>query len=215
MLCVRTIGISEIIVGTRAIGPDRPASFALLLLTALRAPRFVPRAELATLLWHDASSAIRNHRMRSLLHRMRQAGASLECTDSAVRLAEPPAIDFRELSTPPRSLDDVRRWVAEMGPALPGLERIAGTPLESRLDDERDRITGTLVRWIGAALELAKASGDWLLVEDVARAGRRVDRFSEDAWASLAEAQRLTSSETLARRTLAAYQSTIGEIDDL
>lgn len=211
MFCVRTIGVSEIIVGTRAIGPDRPASFALLLLTALRAPRFVPRAELATLLWHDTSSAVRNHRMRSLLHRTRQTGALLECTESAVRLAEPPTIDFRELSTPPRSLDEVHRWVAELGPALPGLEAFAGTPLESHLDDERDRITGTLVRWVGAALRLAKASGDWLLVEDVARAGRRVDRFSEDAWASLAEAQRLTTSEALARRTLEAYQTTIDD----
>src|SRR5690348_1577434 len=183
MLYVRTIGVSEIIIGSRAIGPDRPASFALLLLTALRAPRFVPRAELAALLWHDTSSAVRNHRMRSLLHRTRQAGAPLECTESAVRLAEPPTIDFRELSTPPRSLDEVRRWAAELGPALPGLETFAGTALESRLDDERDRITGTLVRWVNAAVQLAKASGDWLLVEEVARAGRRVDRYSEDAWA--------------------------------
>ena len=128
-----------------------------------------------------------------------------------MRLAETPTIDFRELSTPPRSLDEVRRLVSEIGPALPGLETFAGTPLECRLDDERDRITGTLVRWVCAALRLANSSGDWLLVEDVARAGRRVDRFSEDAWASLAEAQRLTTSEALARRTLEAYQTTIDD----
>lgn len=204
MLRVRTLGISEILIGDHCIGPEQATTFALLLLAALRAPRPLARGELAALFWHEAPVAVRNHRLRSLLHRTRQAGAEIECTESTIRMAERPFVDFRELSMQPRSLDDVRRHVGDVGPILPGLRAVPGTPLATRLDDERDAIVATAIRWVSAALGVARSAGDWPLVEQLARAGREVDGYDEEAWTSLAEAQSLTS-RTCAARTLHQY----------
>jgi hypothetical protein len=144
---------------------------------------------MAELLWHDTSTPVRNHRLRSLLHRVRQAGAALECTETAVRFTSRPVIDFREYSTRARSVQEVSRLVAEIGPVLPGLAGTPGTPLAARLDDERDVIRATVIRWVNAAGELARGAGDWALVEQLARAGRVVDRFNEDACWSVVESR--------------------------
>lgn len=204
MLRIRTLGLSEIHLGDRVVSPEHTATFLLLLFTALRAPRTVSRVELAELLWCDAPRAARNHRLRSLLHRARQAGAALECTETTVRLAvgQRPAIDFRELVNAPRTLDDIRRLAPGIGAILPGVRVRLGTPLAARLDDERDVIRATVIRWVSAALSMAKAAGDWPLVEELARAGRVVDPFDEEACLHLAEAHRLTASTLHALRRL-------------
>lgn len=214
MLCVRTLGITEITFGDRRIGADGTSTLALLLLTALRAPRSIDRGELAALLWSDAEGTARNHRLRSLLHRTRQMGVPLEATTTAVRLAETPRIDFREFSTPPRTVEDIRHRTSDIGPVLPRLGVLPGTPLAARLDDERDVITATVIRWVGAALAIAKSAGEWRLVELLARAGRDVDSYNEEAWLSLAEAQCLTASKARALGTLDEYIASIGDREE-
>jgi hypothetical protein len=214
MLLVRTLGISEISIGHRLIGPEHPTMFMLLLLAALRAPRPLARAELAMLLWSDAPSGLRSHRLRSLLHRVRQADVLMECSETTVRLVERAQFDFRDFSTLPRTLDDVQRHVASIGPILPGLDGLDSSALSARVDDERDVIIATVIRWVQAALGIAKAAGDWPLVERLARAGREVDRFNEEAWLSLAEAQCLTASKARALRTLDEYVTGIGDRSD-
>jgi hypothetical protein len=211
MVLVRTLGISEISIGPRLIGPEHTTMFMLLLLTAVRAPRPLLRADLSTLLWSDAPGAVRSHRFRSLLHRARQADVPLECTETTVRLPERAELDFREFSSPPRGLDDIQRRAGGIGPILPGLDGLRGSVLGARLDDERDVITATVIRWVQAALVIAKAAGEWSLVEQLARAGREVDPFNEEAWLSLAEAQCLTSGRTRALRTLDEYALGIGD----
>lgn len=213
MLRIRTLGVSEIHVGDKLVRPDHSATFLLLLLTALRAPRPVSRLELAELLWAGVPGGMRSHRLRSLLHRARQAGAPLECTETTVRLGERPVVDFRELTSLPRSLEDVRRVAPIIGAILPGIPATQGTPIAARLDDERDVIRATAIRWVSAALGIAKGSRDWLLVEELARAGRVVDPFNEEAWLSLAEAQCLTASKLRALRTLDDYIAEVGERD--
>src|SRR5690348_1917037 len=213
MLHVRTLGISEILIGDRRIAAESTTAFTLLLLAALRAPRRLPRADLSMLLWADAPSAVRNHRMRSLLHRTRLLGAKLESSETVVWLDDTPSIDFRDLATPPRSIDDVRRRVQEIGPVLAGVDE-AGTSLRARLDDERDVIRATVIRWVSSGLALAKAAGEWPLVEQLARAGRDVDPFNEEAWLSLAEAQCWTASKTRAQRTLDEYITAVRDDEE-
>lgn len=213
MLHVRTLGISEILIGDRRIAAESTTAFTLLLLAALRAPRRLPRADLSMLLWADAPSAVRNHRMRSLLHRTRLLGAKLESSETVVWLDDTPSIDFRDLVTPPRSIDDVRRRVQEIGPVLAGVDE-AGTSLRARLEDERDVIRATVIRWVSSGLALAKAAGEWPLVEQLARAGRDVDPFNEEAWLSLAEAQCWTASKTRAQRTLDEYITAVRDDEE-
>jgi DNA-binding SARP family transcriptional activator len=214
MLHVRTLGISEIVIGDRRIAAEATTGFTLLLLAALRAPRRLPRQELSMLLWAQAPAAVRNHRMRSLLHRTRLLGAKLESSETVVWLDDTPSIDFREFVTPPRSLDEVRRRVQEIGPALAGVDQAAGASLTARLDDERDVIRATVMRWVSGALAMAKAAGEWPLVEQLARAGRELDPFNEEAWKSLAEAQRLTAGRARARRTLDEYITTVADDEE-
>jgi AAA ATPase-like protein len=187
MLHLRTLGLSEIQIDDHTVKPEHAATFLLLLLTALRAPRPLSRVELAALLWSDASPPARNHRLRSLLHRVRRTGVILECTETTVRMSERPAIDFRDLVPLPRSLSDVRRFSASLGAILPGVDGAAGTPIAARLEDERDAIRATVTRWVSAALGIARESGDWPLVEQLARAARAVDPYNEEAWLTLAE----------------------------
>ena len=214
MLRVQTLGLSEIHLDDRVVSPEHTATFLLLLLTALRAPRSIGRLELAELLWSEAPAAARNHRLRSLLHRTRQAGVALECTETAVHLADRVVVDFREFATAPRTPDDVRRLAPSVGAILPGVEGPAGSAIAARLDDEREVIRATVIRWVSAALGIAKAASDWPLVAQVARAGRVVDPFNEEAWHSLAEAQRLTSGRMRARHTLEDYAAEVGELDE-
>jgi hypothetical protein len=194
MLRLRTLGLSEIHIGDRIVSPDHAATFLLLLLVALRAPRPLSRLELAELLWFDALPPVRNHRLRSLLHRARQAGMELECTETTIRLPHRPIVDFRDFITMPRSIDEIRRLAANLGPILPGVDGPPGTAIAARLEDERDVIRATVVRWVSAALGVARHARDWPLLEELGRAGRIVDPFNEEAWLGVAEATRLTAN---------------------
>src|ERR687884_1527205 len=108
MVRIRTLGRSEIDVGGERIGAEQPTAFTLVFLLAMRAPRPMSRRELASILWPNVGDADRNHRLRSLLHRVRRLGVPLDSSASSVALVDA-SVDFRELARPPRSLDDIRQ----------------------------------------------------------------------------------------------------------
>src|SRR5215472_15599118 len=120
MLRIRTLGVSEISIGDERIGPEQQTTFALLLLLATRSPAACSRRELASLLWPDARESDQNHRLRSLLYRLRKLGIRLECAGATIALHEM-TLDFATFASLPRSLNDVRTGVALVGPVLPNL----------------------------------------------------------------------------------------------
>ena len=190
MLQIRTLGASEITVAGTRVGAEQPMSFALLLLVAVNGSAGVGRRELAATLWPGASDRDRNHRLRSLLHRLRRMGAPLACAGATVSL-DAAALDFRELVTLPASLDVVRARIAAIGAVLPGL--VASSPaLADRLDDVRDLIVGTVMRWLTAAIALARHANDWPLVDRLAHAAQLVDPADDRALLQQAEAACLT-----------------------
>lgn len=190
MLHIRTLGASEIRVAGTRLGVEQPMTFALLLLLAVSGITGLPRRELAAALWPNVPERDRNHRLRSILHRLRRLGAPLACSGSMVSLHSP-VIDFREFVTLPVSLEVVRERVNAIGAVLPGLA--ASSPaLADRLDDVRDLIVGTVMRWLTAAATLARAAGDWMLVERVAGAVEQMDPANDRASLERAEAACLT-----------------------
>src|SRR5436305_5032933 len=191
MLHIRTLGASVIAVGNEHIGVEQRMVFALLFMLAMRHRGSASRRELAALLWPGAVDAERNHRLRSLLHRVRRIGAPLLCSATTVTL-EGSTIDFREYSTPPASTADVREKLPFLAPVLPELSALPPT-LADHLEQERDVIVGTTTRWLLAAITLSKAAGDWSLASDAARRARDIDPNNEVAVETLAEHARLTA----------------------
>ncbi|MFL5613491.1 MAG: AAA family ATPase [Gemmatimonadaceae bacterium] len=191
MLHIRTLGASVIAVGNEHVGVEQPMVFALLFMLAMRHRGSASRRELAALLWPGAADAERNHRLRSLLHRVRRIGAPLLCSATTVTLEES-TVDFREYSTPPASTADVRGKLSFLAPVLPELSALP-TALSDHLEQERDVIVATTTRWLLAAITLSKAAGDWSLASDAARRARDIDPNNEVAVETLAEHACLTA----------------------
>jgi len=190
MLRIRTLGASEIAIAGTRVGSEQPMTFALLLLLGMNGSAGLARRDLAAMLWPQAADRDRNHRLRSLLHRLRRMGAPLVCSGATVAL-ESPSIDFREFVTLPASLELVRAQVEGIGAVLPGVA--ASSPaLADRIDDVRDLVIGTVMRWLTAAVALVRAAGDWALVERLARAAELVDPGDDRAVLLRAEAACLT-----------------------
>jgi hypothetical protein len=158
MLRVRTLGACEILVGNERLGVEQPLAFALLFVIAMRPAATLSRRELAELLWPGTADRDRNHRLRSLLHRLRRLGAPLCCSNTTIML-EHATIDFRELVAPPTSIADVRVRLPFLGPVMPQLAALPPA-LADRLERERDVIVATATRWLLGVIALAKASGD-------------------------------------------------------
>ena len=190
MLQIRTLGASEIMVADTRVGAEQPMTFALLLLLAVNGGAGRSRRELAALLWPNVPDRDRNHRLRSLLHRLRRLGAPLSCSGVTISL-DSAAIDFREFIILPTTLEDVRERVRAIGPVLPGLAA-SSSALADRLDDVRDLAVGTVRRWLTAAAALARAANDWPLVEQLAHAAEQVDPADDRAALDRAEAACLT-----------------------
>lgn len=191
MLHIRTLGASVIMVGDERVGVEQPMVFALLFTLAMRHRGSASRRELAALLWPRVADGERNHRLRSLLHRVRRIGAPLLCSPTTVTLEES-TVDFREYSTPPASMADVRDKLRFLGPVLPELSALPPA-LADHLEQERDVIVGTTTRWLLAAIALSRAAGDWSLVRDAARRARDIDPNNELAMETLAESACLTA----------------------
>lgn len=182
MLRIRTLGATEIAVGDQCLGAAQPIAFALLFILAMRGATGVSRRDMAGLLWPTATDVERNHRLRSLLHRVRRMGAPVACSSSVVALADA-SIDFREFASYPILIGDVRARVEGIGAVLPGLA--APSPaLADRLDDARDVIIATMTRWLTAAVEVVKRAGDLPLLDQLTRAARRLDPDTETPWST-------------------------------
>jgi DNA-binding SARP family transcriptional activator len=190
MLRIRTLGASEITVAGARVGAEQPMTFALLLLLAVSGSAGLTRRQLAATLWPSSADRDRNHRLRSLLHRLRRIGAPVASSGATVSLG-PSAIDFREFVTLPASLDVVRERAEAIGAVLPGLAG-SSPALADHLDDIRDLIVGTMMRWLTAAVTLARAAGDWPLVERLACAAEQIDPADDRAVLQRAEAVCLT-----------------------
>lgn len=190
MLRIRTLGACEINFANARLGAEQPMTFTLLLLLAVSGNTGLSRRELAATLWPNAPDRERNHRLRSLLHRLRRLGAPLVRIGARVAL-ETSTIDFREFITSPASVDVVRARVDAIGAVLPGLDASSAVPAD-RLDDVRDVIVGTVMRWLTAAAAVARAANDWPLVERIAVAAEQLDPADDRAPLQRAEAACLT-----------------------
>ena len=161
-MLLRTLGEARLEGGASDLS-GRRKDLALLAYLARKAPRPVPRAELADLLWEDRDEARARQSLRqALLELKRVVGDGLTAGAEQARL-DPQAVglDVREFETAIAGgrLDEAVAWWD--GDFLSGLEDAGGESLRIWLEIERE----SLRRSLGFALERLSAEcagrGDW------------------------------------------------------
>ncbi len=177
-MLLRTLGEARLEGGASDLS-GRRKDLALLAYLARKAPRPVPRAELADLLWEDRDEARARQSLRqALLELKRVVGDGLTAGAEQARL-DPQAVglDVREFETAIAGdrLDDAVAWWE--GDFLAGMEETGGESLRIWLEIERE----TLRRSLRFALDRLSAEsagrGDW---ERAIGSAERWSRFLPD-----------------------------------
>lgn len=156
-------------------GPQRK-DLVLLTYVARRAPRPVPREELAALLWGERQEARARHSLRQSLVRLRKALGAALVEDAAGITVSPDRLEL-DLAVLEREISEGRlepgltHWA---GGFLPGADDAGGPDLRVWIEQEREGMRRRLGWVLERLVEGAEARGDW--AEAVARA---------EEWASL------------------------------
>ena len=205
MLTLRTLGALRLAGETGELLAGRRKELVLLAYLARRAPRPVPRAELATLLWGERPEANARQSLRQALQHLKQAiPTGFEIEAESVRLAsdvlELDVVAFEADVTAGRLAAAVARWEGDF---LAGAEDASGEvcagwiateraalrkrlawTFEQLLDDaERRREKHAAMRWAeqwAAAFPLDEHAATRLVVA-LGRAGRGADALAQHA----------------------------------
>ena len=173
----------------------RRKELVLLAFLARRAPRFVPRAVLADLLWGDKDEDRARASLRQALsHLRRTLGDALDLrTDGVALLAGLVAVDaaqVEEEAAAGRWNEVVARWTGDF---LAGHDELGGESYREWLDGERARLVRISERAFGAVIEDAERRG--ALNDAVALARRWHDAFPDDERAAAALTRVLNAVE--------------------
>jgi len=157
----------------------RRKELALLVFLARRAPRPVPRAVLAELLWGDKDEERGRASLRQALSQVRRAlGDALETRGDDVTLALGEIeLDVQRIESDGargRWFDIAARW---KGDFLAGCDDLGGEAYHEWLDGERARLSRLGERAFAAAVEQLEQRGDWSEAATLAR--RWCDAFPD------------------------------------
>lgn len=187
MITLRLLGTCLIDVGSVPVTPDAERPFACLLRLALARGRPVPRAELAELLWPQATAPRGRHALRQLLYRLRRLGVPMDASEAWVRL--PTGVVARTLDLAP-SVEALRAalhtdtWPA--GGYFDGYAPRLSAGFAAWLDVTRTGLEGAMRAALGALLIERRAARAGQDLEPIARALLRLDPLNASAAAVLA-----------------------------
>lgn len=189
---------------------------ALLAYLARRAPRAVPRAELAALLWGDREEERARHSLRTaLLHLRRAVGNALETLPDTTRIVDGAlqldATTFERDMAAGRLADAAARWEGDF---LPDADDLGGEEWRAWLEAEREGLRRRLAWALERLVDDAGARGEW--TEAVRWAERWTGALPLDERASRREVEALRLArrpdEALARHAAftARYRDAFG-----
>jgi len=180
MIRLRALGQCVVEVGDHQITPESDVLFALLLFLSMSAGRAVPRAELLDLLWPDSAPRNARHRLRQALYQLKKLGAPLGTLDSFVNLREADVEVDYVLGA--RSRQALTRSVAETSPLdfLPHYTPTFSEPFARWVESERDRVRGSLRRYLLEVVADARLRGDHAAIVVLARACLDLDPLNGD-----------------------------------
>lgn len=162
MPSLRTLGGIELTGGEESILPRRRKELVLLAYLLRRAPRPVPRQELATLLWGDRDESRARHSLRQALSELRaEVGDILEITpESVCLLSDRMRLDIREFerAIEVEHLEEAAEWWR--GEFLEGCEDLGTEELRTWIEQERAGLRKQLDWVYRRLLERVRGSGD-------------------------------------------------------
>lgn len=207
---VRVLGKAEIHVGTRKIGMNTEAMFALALYLTTRAGDRIPRDELLEMFWPEGSDESRRHAMRQMLYRLRQKGMVFDEEGEFLRL-DPSRID-----------SDLRACLAAEWPeSAPAADVEASLALGPTFSN---RLPGAVLAWfdgVRGEVEVqqrraaqrqvvqARREGRWADLDRWARVILKTDALNEEATLARAEAAAMEGSKVAAIGILDNYLSEV------
>lgn len=210
---VRVLGASELQIGSRRVGMNTEALFALALYLTTRAGERISRDEVLEIFWTDGPEESRRHAMRQMMYRLRQKGFDLE-------------EEGEFLSTDPSRVDsDVRaclepEWVerataAEIEAALalgPTFSTRLAAPFLDWFDGVRAAVGAQHRKAAQKQILLARREGRWEDVERWAQAVLKTDPLNEEATLARAESAAMSGSKVVALEILDTYLAEIGQV---
>ncbi|MBX3132168.1 MAG: AAA family ATPase [Gemmatimonadaceae bacterium] len=210
---VRVLGKAEIHVGSRKIGMNTEAMFALALYLTTRAGERIPREELLEVFWPTGEEDARRHAMRQMLYRLRQKGLVFDEEGEFLRL-DPSRVDsdLREClaaewaeSAPA----EVVEASLALGPTFSG--RMPEKVLEW-FDGVRSEVEAQQRRAAQRQVVQARREGRWADLDRWAKVILRSDPLNEEATLARAEATAMEGSKVAALGILDEYLTEVGHI---
>ena len=210
MMRLRTLGVSEIQLGDRRLGPSSGRPFAFLLFLAFDRGRSVSRSVLRDLLFPNADEQHSLHSMRQLLYQVRQLGARLVVhADTVLLPTETVADDLGELQAGTLLSDAMIQAVAKG--FLPGYSPSFSEPFNAWLDGLRRQVHVNVLQRLLVALDRARAETNWERLAVIARACLAYDPLHHEATLALAQALAMVGSNSDALLLLDQYRSELDE----
>jgi DNA-binding SARP family transcriptional activator len=210
---VRVLGKAEIHVGTRKIGMNTEAMFALALYLTTRAGERIPRDEVLDLFWPEGTDEARRHAKRQMLYRLRQKGFVFEEEGEFLRLdAARVDSDLRSCLAaewPESAPAEVVEASLALGPTFSS--RLPG-PVLAWFDGVRTDVETQQRRAAQRQVVQARREGRWADLDRWARVILRSDPLNEEATLARAEAAAMEGSKVAALEIIDGYLQELGPI---
>ena len=207
MIRLRALGHCEFEIGSHHVTPESDVLFALLLLLTSKPGQPVSRADVMELLWPGSDGPAARHRLRQALYQLKKLGTPLTTPEAAIVVRKSDVeVDYLAYR------DDREAWTAFVGEPrhLDVLPRYApgfSRPFARWVEAERDRVRGTLRRWLLEAIVDQRALGDPAGAILFARACLQLDPLNEEATFNLAESLALVGEPREALDVVDQYRA--------
>lgn len=206
LLC---IGDARIITPDGEIDPSAEVAFAAALYLVLERHERTARKQLQDVLWPLAKPAVAGHRLRQTIFKLRRLGFPVS-SDGKSRLyldAARVRADFEAFE----SLTDAAPTVETVSlPLFASFFPTFSPKFADWLDSQKDRIGSILARHLLQRIADSRATGEWHLVEQQARALLRHAPLNEEGTLALAESLAMRGDKLQGVRVLDSYVSEIG-----
>jgi DNA-binding SARP family transcriptional activator len=206
-VCLLTLGELRLVAGPVELLPGRRKDLVLLAYLLTRAPRSVPRAELAALLWGEKDEARARQSLRQALRDLKGAlGERIEIARESVQVAADRVVldcaAFQADLVAGRLEGAVARY---RGGFLAELDEVGGEAFRDWIETERERLRRLCMDALARLADAAEQRGEWSAAAEWLERWAQLDPLSEAAHTRLIQALRLAGQMDRATTVQAAF----------
>ena len=207
MIVLRALGTAEIETDATTLTPSQEIVFAAALYLILEGRKPVSRTRVASLLWPCVSDKARAHRLRQTILQLKKVKFCVTANRDSVQASQ------QEIRTDFEGLGQLDLGtISGTGHAkfLPGYSPNFSEPFRDWVDGQREKSHATLIRRLVAELNTARAKGDWVSCDALARDCLELDPYNESAVLARAEASAMRGGKVRAVAILDQYAAEVG-----